>query len=62
MAAELGREAGVRAEAVRGGLGEFSVLVDGLKVLETNRLLYPLPGTVVRKVKALLAEHPSEPA
>jgi hypothetical protein len=62
VAAELGREAGVRAEAVRGGLGEFSVLVDGRKVLETNRLLYPLPGRVVKKVKALLAEHPSEQA
>ena len=38
------------------GLGELSVYIDGQKKIDTNRLWYPSPGKVVKKVRALLAE------
>ncbi len=50
------REDGVEVETVRGGLGELSVSIDGRKVVDTNRFLYPLPGRLVKKVRAALAE------
>lgn len=56
MAAELKKEVGVEVETVRGGLGEFSVLVDDRKVVETSRFWYPSPGKVVQKVRASLKE------
>jgi hypothetical protein len=39
-----------------GGLGEFAVFIDDQKVVNTNRLWYPNPAKVVRKVRALLTE------
>jgi hypothetical protein len=42
-------------EVVKGGLGEFSAYIDDQKVVDTNRLWYPTPNKVVKKVKALLA-------
>lgn len=56
VAAELKKEADVEVEIVRGGLGEFSVHLDDRKVIDTNRLWYPTPSKVVRKMKALLSE------
>lgn len=56
VAAELKKETDVQVETVRGGLGEFSVDLDDRKVIDTNRLWYPTPSKVVRKIKALLAE------
>ena len=56
VAAELKKETGVQVETVRGGLGEFSVHLDGHKVIDTNRLWYPTPSKVVKKMKALLAK------
>ena len=56
VAAELRKETDVQVETVRGGLGEFSVQLDDRKVIDTNRLWYPTPGKVVKKMKALLAE------
>jgi hypothetical protein len=56
VAAELKKEADVQVETVRGGLGEFSVHLDDRKVIDTNRLWYPTPSKVVKKIKALLAE------
>ncbi len=41
MAAKLKREDGVEVETVRGGLGELSVSIQGRKVVDTNRFLYP---------------------
>ena len=55
VAAELSKKNDVETETVRGGLGEFSVYIDGRKVIDTNRLWYPLPGNVVKRVQALLA-------
>jgi hypothetical protein len=56
VAAELKKETDVQVEIVRGGLGEFSVHLDDRKVIDTNRLWYPAPSKVVKKIKALLAE------
>lgn len=56
MAAKLRREDGVEVDTVRGELGELSVSIDGRKVVITNRYLYPFPGTVLKKVRAALAE------
>jgi len=54
--AELKKEGGVEVEMVRGGLGELSVSIDDRKVFNTNRLWYPTPGGVLKKVRAALAE------
>jgi hypothetical protein len=56
VAAELNRDSIVEAETVKGGLREFSVYIDGEKKIDTNRLWYPRPSTIVRKVRALLAK------
>ncbi|HEX2271925.1 MAG TPA: hypothetical protein VHH35_20445 [Pyrinomonadaceae bacterium] len=56
VAARLKKEDGVEVETVPGSLGELSVSIDGRKVVDTNRFLYPLPGTVLKKVRAALAE------
>jgi hypothetical protein len=56
VAARLKEEDGVEVETVRGALGELSVSIDGRKVVETNRFLYPFPGSVLKKVRAALAE------
>jgi hypothetical protein len=56
VAAELSKQNNVETEIVRGGLGEFSVYIEGQKVIDTNRLWYPLPGNVVKRVQALLAD------
>lgn len=54
VAAKLTQEDDVQIKMERGGLGEFSVTVDGDKVVDTNRLWYPSPGKVVEKVRAAL--------
>jgi hypothetical protein len=56
VAVQLNEDSNVEAETVKGGLGEFSVYIDGQKMIETNRLWYPVPGKVVKKVRELLAE------
>jgi hypothetical protein len=58
VAAELKKD-GVEVETVKGGLGEFSVTVDGDKVVDTNRLWYPSPSKVVTKVRASLSRQKS---
>lgn len=39
---------------VKGGLLELSVQVDGVKVVDTNKLWYPLPGSVAKKTREFL--------
>lgn len=56
MAAQLKAETDAQVEVARGRLGEFSVSIDGGKVIDTNRLWYPTPSKVVKKIKAELAE------
>ena len=54
VAADLSREPDVNVETTKGGLGELSVGIDGTKVFEGNRLWYPTPGVVIKKVRAAL--------
>ena len=56
VAAQVTKEDDTQVETVRGGLGEFSVHIDGRKVIDTNRLWYPTPSKIVKKIRALLAE------
>jgi hypothetical protein len=56
VAAQVKEETGVNVETVKGGLGEFSVHIDGRKVVDTNRLWYPTPDKIVKRIVALLAE------
>jgi hypothetical protein len=58
VAAQLSQENDLKVETVRGGLGEFSVSIDGKKVIDTNRFWYPAPNKVVAKVRKLLADGP----
>jgi hypothetical protein len=59
VAAQLPEEDDLKVETVKGGLGEFSVSINGRKLIDTNRLWYPTPSKVVAKIRALLAEQPS---
>jgi hypothetical protein len=54
VAADLSQEPDLTVETVKGGLGELSVDIDGSKVFEGNRLWYPTPGGVIKKVRAVL--------
>lgn len=54
VAANLSQESDLTVETVKGGLGELSVAIDGSKVFEGNRLWYPTPGGVIKKVLAAL--------
>lgn len=56
VAAQLSNESDVEVETARGGLGEFSVAIDGQKIVDANRLWYPAPSKVVAKIRARLAE------
>ena len=58
MAAQLSKEDDVEVETRKGGLGEFSVSLDGQKLIDTNRFWYPSPRTVVAKVRKGLAKQP----
>ena len=54
VAARLKKRGDVEVETLRGGLGELSVDIDGEKVIDTNRLWYPAPKNVLKKIEALL--------
>ncbi|MGI9166295.1 MAG: hypothetical protein ACR2G5_07910 [Pyrinomonadaceae bacterium] len=58
MAADLENEHGIRVERVKGGLGELSVSIDETKIFDGNRLWYPTPGGVIKKVRAALGTEP----
>jgi hypothetical protein len=60
VAAQLLKENDVEVETAKGGLGEFSVSIDGQKVIDTNRLWYPTPSKVVAKTRKLLVQQTSE--
>lgn len=58
MAEKLKEGNDVKVEVVKGGLLELSIGIDGEKVIETNRLWYPLPSTLVRRTRELLDKEP----
>lgn len=58
MAEELRKQEGLEVGVVKGGLLELSVDVDGGKAVETSRLRYPLPSTMLRKTLEFLGKEP----
>jgi hypothetical protein len=54
VAEQLKAGSDVEVEVVKGGLLELSVGIDGEKVIDTNRLWYPLPSSLVRKAREFL--------
>lgn len=52
----MSKENNVETEGVKGGFGEFSVYIDGRKVIDTNRLWYPTPSKIVKKMQAMIKE------
>lgn len=60
MADELRNENGVEVVVVKGGLLELSVAVDGEKAVDTNRLWYPLPGSLAKRAREFLTKTGTE--
>ena len=56
MDGRLRDEDGLTVETAKGGLGELSVSVEGRKVVDTNRYLDMLPGSILKRVRERLAE------
>ena len=56
VAAAFENDSDVQATIVKGGLGELSVSLDGKKVIDTNRLLYPRPSKIVNDIRSLLTK------
>jgi len=56
LAAQVAGRPDVHVDTTAGGFGEFTVLVDGQKVVDTNRFWYPNPTKVLRLVQARLGE------
>ena len=54
MAEQLKQANDVEVEVLKGGFLELSVRVDGEKLIDTNRLWYPLPSSLLRKTRELL--------
>jgi hypothetical protein len=52
----LSRDGEVQVEVVKGDFLELSVDIDGQKVIETNRLWYPLPSSLVKRTRELLGK------
>jgi hypothetical protein len=58
VAEQLKQKNDVDVEVVKGRLLELSVAIDGEKVIETNRLWYPLPSSLARRTRELLDREP----
>lgn len=58
VAAQLSADAGLIVRQQKGGLGELRVEVDGVGVVDTNRLWYSTPTSVVDRVRAYLRAEP----
>jgi hypothetical protein len=56
VAAQLSKEDNLEVETIKGGLGEFSVVIDEKKLIDTNRFWYPSTSKIVQKIRALLAQ------
>ena len=54
MAEQLKQANDVEVEVLKGGFLELSVGVDGEKLIETNRLWYPLPSSLLKETRELL--------
>ena len=54
VAAELSKQPDVQVVLIKGGLGQFDVLVDGRSIVKTNRFWYPRQRRVLEQVLAAL--------
>jgi hypothetical protein len=54
VAEQLKQANDVEVELLKGGFLELSVGVDGEKLIDTSRLWYPLPSSLLRKTRDLL--------
>lgn len=54
VAAELSADPSLDVHRTTGGLGELRVQVDGEDVVDTHRLWYPTPASVVERLRAFL--------
>ena len=54
VAAVLSKDTTLRVRREKGGMGELRVAVDGNDVVDSNRLWYPKPSSVVNKVRSYL--------
>ena len=57
VAAAFENDNDVQAAIVKGWLGELSVCIDGKKVIDTNRFLYPRPNRIINDIKSLLTKY-----
>ena len=55
VAAELSANPSLEVHRQTGGLGELRVQVDGADVVDTHRLWYPTPASVIERVRKHLA-------
>ena len=58
MEAQISKESAVNVKREKGKFGELRIAIDDVDVVDVNPLWYPLPGSVIAKVKAYLAEAP----
>jgi len=56
VAAELEKDGNAEVSKLRGGLGELSVVIDGEKVVDSNRLWYPRSKKIIGSVRDHLAK------
>lgn len=54
MAAQLAADETLDVRRHKGGLGELRVQVDGIDVVDSSRLWYPTPSSVIERVRAHL--------
>lgn len=55
VAAELSANPALDVHRQSGGLGELRVQVDGIDVVDTHRLWYPTPASVIGRVQTYLS-------
>ena len=55
VAAQLSEDGALEVHRVKGRMGELRVAVDGADAVNTNRLFYPTPSSIVRRVRAYLS-------
>ena len=58
VAADLKQDAEVEVQTKKGGLGELSVDVNAKRVFTSSRLWYPTPTSIIKRVRAVLAQQP----
>jgi hypothetical protein len=59
VAAQLATDESLDVTRHRGGLGELRVVVDGIDVVDSSRLWYPTPTSVVERVRGWLRRQPA---